>query len=637
MPPLYSTGPFGLSTSTMQPSTRPSASPNTATISLISNAWQDRRVITLRSGESVKIGRASKSEVKNLQPADDNALFDCPVVSRQHAELRFSAWKPSSEQVTIIDLASLHGTTVNGRRVESEQPFSLKSGDVIKLGERVTRGDDTHDGMSLTYTRLGEMPSTQYHDLSPVGPSFQVPLSPSEHDQSDYESDMESIRSVAKDGSSAHTTPDSNKIKLGSQDKPIFIGDSVPAPVIDLSGGEQDEDAVQPAQRHVIPDTYDEDNESLVAEEDDVDEGAYVASDNESVDKDSVRGLEDGHQSVVFDDEDEEEDIEENQDIFPDDDISEDADRFSDGEGSGFVAPVFARDDDFAAPADNFKEKVVELLNTTNIQAQAVNNPFTEPKPRYDPVRNSQPPTDNEAAKSVPAPASIKPTRPYEPFGPGSNYLNPATNCCFSSRWDVRPPGHSTFGYFPKPAPVTAPAPIPDAFENYLDPQPFAPLLEPFANTNPWYTAPQQPMAPLPTPTAASFQPQTPVVHDTTITATSSKISIPNIIEKDSVSNEASADAELSNITSPAGNKRKASEMEADEVDQLAAPPATEVTTPTATPRSKRRRTRRQGTGTVREVTVSLAKYTGAAVAGAAATVAFLNSPAAQWVIDYLG
>ncbi|KAF2163728.1 hypothetical protein M409DRAFT_57222 [Zasmidium cellare ATCC 36951] len=634
MPPLFNLGPFGLSnnTSTMQPSTRPSASPYAVAISLTSNVCQDRRVITLQPGEGVQIGRASKSEVKNLQPADDNALFDCPVVSRQHAELRVSSYQPRSEQVTITDLDSLHGTTVNGRRIEAQRSFTLKSGDVIKLGERVTRGDDTHDGISVTFRRLDDISTNHY----------QVP-SPSEPEASDYESDVESVRSIARDPSSAHTTPESNKIKLGSQDQPIFIAESVPAPVIDLSKDEQDQNAMQPAQRHIIPDTY-EDDESLVAEEDDVDEGAYVASDNESVDLGSVQASED--QSVVLGDDFD--DKEDDQNIFPDDDIS-DADRFSDGEDSGFVAPTFAPDDDFTAPVESIQEQVAELrpidqFNTMNNQAQTVNNSFTEPKPRYDPVRNSQPPVENEAPKSDPAPIFVKPparTYTYDPFGHGTDFVNPATNSYYRSRWDMRPPQHPAFHVYPK---KPAPAPVPSVFDNYLNPQPFASLLEPYTNTSAFFNALQQPLDPMPQPTyapqVAPIQPQiSPVANDTTITASTGKISIPSII--DGVNQDAAVTGDESQkVVSPTGNKRKASEMEAsEEKNESSAPLAVqqtaEVVTATATPRIKRRRTRRHGT--VNQLTTSFAKYTGAAVVGAAATCAFLSSPAAQWVIDYLG
>ncbi|KAI7104858.1 hypothetical protein KC352_g37218, partial [Hortaea werneckii] len=80
------------------------------------------------------IGRASRSEVKNLQASPTNALFDCPVVSRAHAVIDFHPRREYDEQVTITDLKSMHGTAVNGQRLLSHAPHILRSGDTIKLG-----------------------------------------------------------------------------------------------------------------------------------------------------------------------------------------------------------------------------------------------------------------------------------------------------------------------------------------------------------------------------------------------------------------------------------------------------------------------------------------------------------------------
>lgn len=115
-----------------------------------------QRHITLSPGFPVTIGRASKSEAKQLQAAEDNALFDCPVVSRNHAELRMHGWSEVStssynrmngaltdavkNQVTITDIDSMHGTTLNGSKISANVEHTLQPGDMLKFGERVTRG-----------------------------------------------------------------------------------------------------------------------------------------------------------------------------------------------------------------------------------------------------------------------------------------------------------------------------------------------------------------------------------------------------------------------------------------------------------------------------------------------------------------
>jgi len=138
----------------MKPATRcTSASPSPAshantpsaiavTLTSVSDPSDSRHLI-MNSGERVTIGRASKSEAKNLQAQSDNALFDCPVVSRQHAELKVHPFRTYEQQVTITDRESMHGTSVNGKRLTPYMPFSLKTGDHIKFGDKVTRGSGT--------------------------------------------------------------------------------------------------------------------------------------------------------------------------------------------------------------------------------------------------------------------------------------------------------------------------------------------------------------------------------------------------------------------------------------------------------------------------------------------------------------
>jgi pSer/pThr/pTyr-binding forkhead associated (FHA) protein len=111
-------------------------------LNLASNTSADSRTVELVPAKPCVIGRSSRS--KNIVPASDNLLFDCPVVSRFHAELRYSPWQAPDQQVTITDTASLHGTMVNGQRLVPYNEFALKMGDVIKFGERVSRGEGTH-------------------------------------------------------------------------------------------------------------------------------------------------------------------------------------------------------------------------------------------------------------------------------------------------------------------------------------------------------------------------------------------------------------------------------------------------------------------------------------------------------------
>lgn len=101
------------------------------------------RRITLLPDTPVSVGRSSRSEAKNLSANGDNALFDCPVISRKHAEieLKINRWASETERITITDTKSMHGTSVNGDKLQCHKPFQLQPGDTIRLGDHISRAD----------------------------------------------------------------------------------------------------------------------------------------------------------------------------------------------------------------------------------------------------------------------------------------------------------------------------------------------------------------------------------------------------------------------------------------------------------------------------------------------------------------
>ncbi|TEY35918.1 hypothetical protein BOTCAL_0575g00010 [Botryotinia calthae] len=97
------------------------------------------RLINLDPTRTVlQIGRASKSPSKGLLGAIDNAWFDSPVMSRNHAEIIYS---PLDNVVQIRDLGSMHGTFLNGEKLGGEAK-PLNSNDEIVFGIGVKRGMD---------------------------------------------------------------------------------------------------------------------------------------------------------------------------------------------------------------------------------------------------------------------------------------------------------------------------------------------------------------------------------------------------------------------------------------------------------------------------------------------------------------
>ncbi|THY23602.1 hypothetical protein D6D01_05924 [Aureobasidium pullulans] len=95
----------------------------------------DRTLVIPQHG-LVEIGRASTSATKNRNPAADNALFECAVMSRHHAAI--SAPKGPHGSIMLEDTGSMHGVYVNGRKILRTEIFQH---DKIRFGSQVTRAE----------------------------------------------------------------------------------------------------------------------------------------------------------------------------------------------------------------------------------------------------------------------------------------------------------------------------------------------------------------------------------------------------------------------------------------------------------------------------------------------------------------
>lgn len=71
------------------------------------------RHLTLHAGRPITIGRASKNTSKNLQPAPNNAFFDCPVMSRNHAELTYEHGDLVSPTYLTCNRTHVHSTNTS--------------------------------------------------------------------------------------------------------------------------------------------------------------------------------------------------------------------------------------------------------------------------------------------------------------------------------------------------------------------------------------------------------------------------------------------------------------------------------------------------------------------------------------------
>ncbi|QIX00006.1 hypothetical protein AMS68_005523 [Peltaster fructicola] len=160
----------------------------------------------------IKVGRASKTETRGALALSTNALFECPVISREHAEFAFDH---KQEQVTITDRGSMHGTFVNGRQLDKGLPFTLQDHDIIQLGTLVHRG---HAGESYKPVSVVFKKNKAWSRAPDAQSTYEVPLATDE--ESDYGTDGESC--YVKPVTSNLTTPESKK-DFGSQLKPIDV------------------------------------------------------------------------------------------------------------------------------------------------------------------------------------------------------------------------------------------------------------------------------------------------------------------------------------------------------------------------------------------------------------------------------
>ncbi|CAI6086260.1 unnamed protein product [Clonostachys chloroleuca] len=95
------------------------------------------RSLTLSGDQATTpIGRQS-SRRRGLEAASNNFLFDCPVMSRDHATIKLDNDK---QEVSIKDAGSLHGTFVNSQRLRDQESKRLLTGDVITFGVNIDRG-----------------------------------------------------------------------------------------------------------------------------------------------------------------------------------------------------------------------------------------------------------------------------------------------------------------------------------------------------------------------------------------------------------------------------------------------------------------------------------------------------------------
>lgn len=239
------------------------------------SSTQTRNII-LRPEVPVNVGRSSRSEAKNLSATAYNALFDCPVISRRHAELELKVnnWTEEKHQVYIKDTGSMHGTSVNGQKLQSLKPFQLQVGDIVRLGESVNRADseclevealsffpnpaaDNYDGVTVTLDCISTATKKNTAQVKSSQQGISVP-SESESEIDDEDDDGDSDAGANLHPSSAQTSPD--QLDGSSDPQPSHKMGSSMSNVIMLE--DEDDEPVSLYNRRVtnnsvaIPDTF---------------------------------------------------------------------------------------------------------------------------------------------------------------------------------------------------------------------------------------------------------------------------------------------------------------------------------------------------------------------------------------------
>lgn len=88
----------------------------------------ETRNILLAPGQECKVGRL----IAKSKASENNAIFDCKVLSRNHAML----WYTTDGRFWVKDTKSSNGTFINDNKLGNE-PAELHNGDIVKFGVEV--------------------------------------------------------------------------------------------------------------------------------------------------------------------------------------------------------------------------------------------------------------------------------------------------------------------------------------------------------------------------------------------------------------------------------------------------------------------------------------------------------------------
>jgi pSer/pThr/pTyr-binding forkhead associated (FHA) protein len=108
-------------------------------------------------------------------PGRDNAYIDSPVISRDHAVL-----SADTDAVYLTDSHSMHGTYVDGQKIEPNVPIALSSGSLLQFGVDVNRNEGNKDitrfRASLTQLQSSSLHANTNSNITSLAQASRCPI-----------------------------------------------------------------------------------------------------------------------------------------------------------------------------------------------------------------------------------------------------------------------------------------------------------------------------------------------------------------------------------------------------------------------------------------------------------------------------
>ncbi|KAI0538626.1 hypothetical protein GGR58DRAFT_287374 [Xylaria digitata] len=213
-----------------KPSATEAPSPNEEKIAITlstrgPSSIPQRQLVLTRSLSVIPIGRSSKVRSKGFVPADDNAWFENPVMSRHHAELvaKFDDKPPA---VYIKDVQSFHGTfhTANNghnneKRVSPGELVKLTNGDTVRFGVDIFRSNQTYPPCTIEFRMTQAM---QKSDNLPPRRGFVVPDDVDDEEEENRENEGDSIDTVPHTKATPNNPEPKGTVTINSRGPPLI-------------------------------------------------------------------------------------------------------------------------------------------------------------------------------------------------------------------------------------------------------------------------------------------------------------------------------------------------------------------------------------------------------------------------------